>query len=157
MKYFRLLILSMAFILTFAHICSAHGVSGSIVEKTGFLVMVEYDDGEPMAYASMEIHNLKEKLPFQSGWTDKNGRFMFLPDAPGEWQVVVSDGMGHQVALNASVTENMVMSREMDQNDGISHGRSFSRYENALMGISVIFNIFGFLFWWKGRKNNRGH
>jgi len=158
MKFITVPIFYLVLTLFFTHIASAHGVIGAIAEKKALLVTAEYDDGEPMSYGAVEIINLEEKLPFQSGRTDRNGRFLFLPDRAGEWQVTISDGMGHQVIIPAKVNENMAINMEenqMDENQkhGLSHGGSLPRYERILMGISFIFGIFGFLFWWKGRKN----
>ena len=153
MKFITLAIFYLALTLFSAHISWAHGVSGVISEKKALLVTAEYDDGEPMSYGAVEILNLKEKLPFQSGRTDRNGRFLFLPDRAGEWQVTIKDGMGHQVIISTIVNENMAIGMDEKQNHGAVHGGSFPRYERILMGLSFIFGIFGFLFWWKGRQN----
>lgn len=152
MKFITIAIFYLVLTLFSAHISWAHGVSGVISEKKALLVTAEYDDGEPMSYGAVEIFNLKEKLPFQSGRTDRNGRFLFLPDRAGEWQVTIKDGMGHQVIISTTVNENMPIGMDEKKNHGAVHGGS-SRYERILMGLSFIFGIFGFLFWWKGRKN----
>ncbi len=90
-----------------ADIGRTHGVRGRIGSETSILVEVEYDDGEPVSYAAVEVLNLKEKIPFQTGRTDRNGRFLFLPDKPGEWKVVVNDEMGHRVALKTTIDKNI--------------------------------------------------
>ena len=77
-----------------------HGTEGSISKDTGILIFAAYDDAEPMSYAEVEIHGPNSTVPFQKGRTDRNGNFMFQPDSPGQWQVVVRDGMGHQLSLN---------------------------------------------------------
>lgn len=40
---------------------------------------------------------------WQEGRTDPRGRFIFAPERPGEWQVVVDDGQGHRATLVVSV------------------------------------------------------
>jgi len=58
--------------------------------------------------------------------------------------------MGYGAVEIINLEENQM---DTNQKHGFSHGSSLPRYERILMGISFIFGIFGFLFWWKGRKN----
>ena len=82
--------------------------------------------------------------------TDRNGRFCFFPDIPGEWKLVVNDEMGHRLEVRVSVDESMAL--QADQEGGnIGQGR-LSRLERAVIGISIIFGISGILFWWKTLK-----
>ena len=127
-----------------------HGVLGKIIVQKGILVEAEYDDGEPMSYSSTEIFDSEEKLPFQSGRTDRNGRFLFYPDKTGDWKVIVNDGMGHRLALKTHIDKSLVLNTKNNQQTGETS--NFSRYEKALMGISVIFGISGILFWCMGYR-----
>jgi len=129
----------------------SHGVLGRVGSGKGILVEVEYDDGEPMTYASIEIFDSDENLPFQSGRTDRNGRFLFYPDKMGDWKVVVTDGMGHRLALKTNIDKTLNINKTEQQAKSINQG-FLSRYERALIGISIIFGISGIFFWWKGRK-----
>lgn len=129
-----------------------HGVQGRITPQTGMQVKASYDDGKPMQYAAVEVTHADEKLPFQTGRTDRNGCFVFLPDKPGDWQVVVNDGMGHQLSLNTRLDKNL----ESDKESGPEKGEgALSRPEKALMGIAIIFGLSGFFFWWRGRSEMR--
>jgi len=150
MKSITFYLCFIAYILTFADIAWAHGVRGKITSKTGILVEAEYDDGEPMSYAAVEVFILKTKLPFQTGRTDRNGKFLFLPDKPGDWKVVVNDEMGHRLALITNIDKNIDLSKKSEQTD--KYAVSLSRHERVLMGISIIFGIFGVFFWWKGKR-----
>ena len=114
---------------------------------------VEYDDGEPVSYAAVEVLNLEEKIPLQTGRTDRNGRFLFLPDKPGEWKVVVNDEMGHRVALKTTIDKNINLTGNGDQTDTDADAVAVSKYEKVLMGITIIFGMCGFFFWWNGKKN----
>jgi len=67
-----------------------HGVRGK-VGKGRIVVIAQYDTGEPMSYAKVEISAPNSKLPFQSGRINRNGRFCFFPDTPGTWKVVVNE------------------------------------------------------------------
>lgn len=126
----------------------AHGVRGK-VGAGGLVVTAQYDTGEPMSYAKVNISAPGAKLSFQSGRTDRNGRFCFFPDGPGDWKVVVDDEMGHRLEVTVPVDETMAL--QADQQSGESAVSSYSRYQKAMMGISIIFGLFGIFFWWKGR------
>ncbi len=125
----------------------AHGIRGEIISKTGTLVKAEYDDGESMSYAAVEIFCCEKKLPYQTGRTDRNGQFLFLPDKPGIWDITVKDDMGHQLQLKTSIGENNLVRESRD-----NHLQSCTRYQKALTGIAVLSIIFSFFYWWKGRK-----
>ena len=127
----------------------AHGVKGTVKEG-GLVVTAQYDTGEAMSYAKVKISAPGAKLTFQSGRTDRNGRFCFFPDTPGDWKVVVDDEMGHRLEVMVPVNEAKEL--KTDKQAGGSAESSLSRYEKALMGISIIFGISGVFFWWKGKR-----
>ena len=126
---------------------------GRTASETGILVEAEYDDGEPMTYAAVEVLIVNEELPFQTGRTDRNGRFLFFPDQPGDWKVVVNDEMGHRLAVKTSIDGDMNLNKISGQTDKAADGGSFSRDEKALMGVSIIFGISGIFFWWRGKRD----
>jgi len=151
MKFITLWLLVTTCLLAIADDVWSHGVRGRTSSESGILVEAEYDDGEPMSYSSIEIFDSEEKLPFQSGRTDRNGRFIFYPDKMGDWKVVVNDGMGHRLALKTNIDKGLNLKKTKEQAKGITES-SLSRYERALLGISIIFGISGIFFWWKERK-----
>ena len=110
----------------------------------------QYDSGEPMSYAQVKIWPPEGKLLFQSGRTDRNGRFSFFPDVAGNWKVVVDDEMGHRLDMAVPVNEDLVLEKHQDWAGTGKMG--FSRYEKALMGICIIFGVFGIFSCLKGKK-----
>ncbi len=70
---------------------------GSRVIQGGLGLEAFYGDGSPMAYCQVEVFRQGDKLPFQTGATDKNGRFLFFPDPPGSYRIVINDGQGHRL------------------------------------------------------------
>jgi nickel transport protein len=127
----------------------AHGVMGK-VDTGGIVVTAQYDTGEPMSYAKVRISAPGVELSFQSGRTDRNGRFCFFPDASGDWKVVVDDELGHRLEVKVPVNEALTL--QIKEQRGEAGPPSLSRVEKALIGISVIIGISGIFFWWKGKR-----
>ncbi|NVL89507.1 MAG: hypothetical protein HWN69_00735 [Desulfobacterales bacterium] len=130
----------------------SHGVLGRISPGKGILVEAEYDDGEPMSYSSIEIFDSGESLPFQSGRTDRNGRFLFYPDKMGNWKVVINDGMGHRLVLKTAIEKTLDLKKTNEQQAKSIDESSLPKYVRGLIGISIIFGISGIFFWWRSRK-----
>ncbi|MDY6853198.1 MAG: hypothetical protein SWO11_00605 [Thermodesulfobacteriota bacterium] len=137
----------------------SHGVRGRIDSGSGTLVEAKYDDGEPISYAGIEIFDPEGGLPFQTGRTDRNGRFLFYPDMMGNWKVVVNDGTGHRLVLKTEIDSSLNI-KETNERHGrglIMNNSSFLGYARIIVGISIIFGIFGSLLGWacyKRMKDN---
>jgi nickel transport protein len=127
----------------------AHGVEGT-VQEGGITLTALYDSGEPMSYAKVKIAAPRAELTFQSGRTDRNGRFCFFPDKAGEWEVVVDDEMGHRLEVKVPVDEQLAW-KEVGKPEG-SNETVVSRYGKALMGVCILFGLFGVFALAKSRK-----
>jgi nickel transport protein len=128
----------------------AHGVTSKI-DTGGIVVSAMYDTGEAMDYARVTISAPGASLRFQSGRTDRNGRFCFFPDVSGDWKVVVDDEMGHRLEVNVFVDQAMSLQASRE-NEKAGPGY-LTRWQKAIMGVSIIFGISSILFWWRGRKS----
>ena len=127
--------LSIAIVSLWSATCLAHGVRHTVFEGA-FGIEVRYDDKAPMRYSEVKVFSpLDSETEFQQGFTDKNGRFTFFPDSTGIWRVVVDDGMGHAVSEDIEIKEGMKLARE--------NSTSFSRFLGVIIGVSVIFGVFG--------------
>ena len=148
MKCKEIMVLSL---LISAFSCSAfaHGVEGK-VGAGGVVVAAHYDSGEPMSYAKVKIVAPKGQLFFQSGRTDRNGRFCFVPDLAGNWKVVIDDEMGHRLEVKVPVDEKLVLQEGWDNRGPQEVGTS--TFGKAAMGVSIIFGLCGLFLWWKGTK-----
>ena len=146
--YFFLVWQMAALLMTAA--CRAHGVEGYIERMAGYCITAEYDDGEPMSYAAVEIRSPDGDIAFQTGRTDRNGRFMLYPDRPGQWQVLVQDGMGHRLALDLTAdAENPTPPAGPSPVHPEGSGRS--RVTSILAGLAFIFSLFGWIYGWRAR------
>jgi len=128
-----------------------HGVEGS-VQPGGLAVSCRYSTGEPMEYAKVTIFSPGTNQPFQVGHTDKNGRFCFYPDAPGEWRVTAEDGMGHRLEVKVPVTLDQVQGMQVKN---AAPPAATSLFERALVGLSLIFGLAGLLFYWRAVRIKR--
>jgi nickel transport protein len=152
MKYRSLIFSFLAMAAISPALLYAHGVTSKI-DTGGIVVSALYDTGEAMDYAKVTISAPDANLKFQSGRTDRNGRFCFFPDVSGNWKVVVDDEMGHRLEVNVPIDEVMVLRAN---HENVNSERSFlTRYEKAVMGVSIIFGISGILFGWKARKSGK--
>ncbi|WP_157237972.1 hypothetical protein [Desulfobacter curvatus] len=127
-----------------------HGTEGLTEKAEGILISAGYDDGEPMSYAEVEIIGPDSDTPFQKGRTDRNGMFMFRPDRNGLWQIIVSDGMGHRLALEREITDGNGGIKAATPAESVS--RKASRPQGIIMGMSIIFGLFGIAYGWKARS-----
>ena len=152
MKFKILTIFSLAVILLSSQLIHAHGVMSKI-DTGGIVVSAMYDTGDAMDYARVTISAPGANLKFQSGRTDRNGRFCFFPDVSGDWKVVVDDEMGHRLEVHVPVDEAMALQANRE-NENTGPG-FLAPCQKTVMGVSIIFGISGILFWLKGRKTEK--
>ena len=133
--------------------CLAHGVKYKILgSPPGIEVRYEDVRGTPMSYAAVKVYPPDNpSLPFQEGYTDRNGRFVFLPDKPGVWKVEVNDGMGHAVEVEIEVDEEFKTT-----GDSGADGRRLGVWRGILTGVGIIWGLMGTIFYISVRRRNRG-
>jgi len=126
----------------------AHDIEHTIQETKAIAITVYYDGGEPMSYAEVTLYSpLDETVDFQNGRTDSNGCFTFIPDRPGDWKIVVNDGMGHGLVTTIPVQEGMKV-------DIIQSGNP--RLLKLVTGLSAFLGMSGLLFYWRARRATAG-
>ena len=155
-----------AFVLVMAMPFSAfaHGTDYRLIGKEAAIAAeFFYSDKTPMQYAEVLVFSPEsDKVEYQNGRTDQNGRFAFLAETPGEWQVKVNDGMGH--AVHATVTVNPIKP-EPETAGEISGNRlnevtkkKATLFGEASMGVKLVFglsillNLFLGMYVWKRKK-----
>ena len=129
----KLLLLTLTLILATSASVFAHGTGYRHSELKPFALEFMYSTGEKMSYREAKVFSPKdEKFAYQTGRTDENGRFSFVPDVSGKWRVIVRDEEGHQCAAELDVTVNEGVSVPQTQKDLVTR---------AILGVSIIFNI----------------
>jgi nickel transport protein len=132
-------------------VCCSHGVSGT-VGSGGIVIKAEYSNGMPMSYAEIVISAPDTKLPFVTGWTDRNGRFCFFPDINGLYHAAISDELGHKLEMGIPIDQNIAPKEKNTTKSG--SGGMLVKYEKALLGVAIINILFSFLFYIKALRLN---
>ena len=136
----KIFLLGLAFVgLSFSPAYS-HGTGYRHSELKAVVLEFLYSTGERMSYRDARVFSPKDmKFSVQSGRTDEQGRFAFVPDIPGDWRIIVRDEEGHQCEAVITITQEFLDGTEdihiTAENDGIDLAI------RALLGVSIIFNI----------------
>lgn len=104
-KYSMIIVWAVVCSIALSGMAAAHGTGHSLLtgEETVSLAFY-YSDKTPMKYAEVFVFSPGDRdIEHQNGRTDKNGIFVFRPDAAGDWFVKVSDGMGHAAEATVHV------------------------------------------------------
>lgn len=140
MKTKKRSLLFLVLMLTF-HILTSSAHSHAIhydVQQKGLSVKIFYSKTEPASYSQYELYGPGDTEPHQIGRTDKHGVLSFIPDRPGVWKIKVwgesSHGF-HGTTIDVKVDQALELE---------SFGKPLvATYTKLIVGISIIFGIFG--------------
>ncbi len=135
-----------ALVLAGASAVQAHGLEAEIEAQAPFVgLRCAYTNGEP-ADAEVLVYSPDEPgRAFQMLRTDLRGRAAFVPDAPGEWRVVVDDGLGHRADLSVSVGA-----------DGLAQTVPESAGSSSLAQVAAVAAALAALAWaWRKLRSGR--
>lgn len=72
-----------------------HGAHIQARPSQAIEIQATYDSGEPLAEAQVQVYGPEDpQTPRFTGLTDAQGRYLFIPDGPGDWEVSVRQA-GH--------------------------------------------------------------
>ena len=127
----------------------AHGVGYRQSEFKALTLEFFYSTGEKMSYREAKVYSPSDsKFAAQTGRTDEQGRFAFIPDTAGEWRVIVRDEEGHQCEADIVISNEWLTSEGVTgtaNNSSLPEGTEL--FMRALLGVSVIFNIAMLMKW----------
>ena len=120
---------------------AAHTWQGAVA-----LVQFAYAGGEQPTYAKVEVYSPADsKVEFQNGRTDAQGRFAFMPDAPGQWRIIMADNMGHRVEHTVEVSAGHTPAQADVKTAGDTAATpgvgGFSIPLRILLGLSLLANM----------------
>lgn len=140
-------------------IAAAHGVRLSVTAGNDAVVgSASFADGSPMAEAVIELRESTkqdELVTVARSRTHADGRFAVpLPRMPGEFVVVVDDGIGHRAESRLTITVNDSPGDGKNINVSIANPASHdhSHWREWLTGLGYLFGIFGIGSWWLARR-----
>lgn len=127
-----LLLASMPFMM-------AHGVITEVsIESPSIIVKSSYSPSEPLKGASVKVFGHgNEESPYQTGKTDDNGFFAFVPDITGEWIFMVDDQQGHMKKVTITVNDGFFTS----DNNHLSPAAGLPKLTKVLVGLTWIFGL----------------
>lgn len=126
---------------------SAHELALNMrLASPAVVVRAAYGGTEPLPFAKVQVFTAAGKS-FQSGVTDSRGQFAFVPDAAGDWRLVVDDETGHRAEIKIPVSDTFLAGAS-----SASAATSVSRVERALIGIALILGIAGLLYGYRSRR-----
>lgn len=135
----------------------AHGTEGWLEDGKGMQLVARYDDGEPMRFAEVtvtcsELENGSTTV-FQTGNTDRNGIFIFVPDVVGRYRVTVRDEMGHQLVLGKTVQQVQETSvSKLTLSEDRAQSTALSKPIGASAGVAAIFGFCGMVYGWRQKR-----
>jgi nickel transport protein len=127
---------------------AAHDIE-TAVELTPRAVIVRsaYAGTDPVAFAQVEIFSpAQAEVPFQTGRTDTNGMFSFVPDRDGRWLFIIDDELGHRVEKPIQVDR---------AGPAQTAPQGLGTFDKALVGIAIILGISGLIGWHNTRRMTR--
>ncbi len=144
MKLTRLLLLASAIFATWP--ACAHDLQYSVGHGQAVVIRMFYVDNSPFAFEGYEIVREGEKLPYQVGRTDSQGRIAFLPDRAANWRIKAMSEDGHGLDFKISTDAAAMLSG--------AEKPVFERYARIVVGVAVILGLFGFLSLYLKRKKS---
>lgn len=145
MKKFFLITLSILFCFN-ENPGYAHGVGYREISLKTVPLEFFYSTGEKMSYREAKVFSPNDKkFAVQSGRTDEQGRFAFIPDVSGDWRVIVQDEEGHRCEAKINITEEFLTDEnkmtDIKENYENNSPQGSELFIRALLGVSLIFNL----------------
>ena len=128
----------------------AHGVGYRHSELGAVVLEFFYSTGEKMSYREARVFSPKDsKFAVQTGRTDEQGRFAFIPDTSGEGRGIDRDEEGHQCEAKITVSDEWFaedsVAASPQSSSSIPQGMEL--VIRSILGVSIIFNIAMIIRW----------
>jgi len=139
----------------------AHGVTVDISIEGGVVIIgASYSPAQPLVAASVSIHSPAEpENEWQTGRTDKTGHFAFVPDARGEWSIVIDDQKGHMekatVVFTPDLPEKSEITEETVTKPVDPAGNGLNTSHKIVIGLSLLIGITGLFYGLKVRQEQK--
>ena len=138
------ILVSLVFYITIA---LAHGVSYNISHGKAVIINANFSTTIPAKHAKVRIYQGDSALAIQIAQTDENGKFAFLPPAPGTYRIEIaaqSDHGEHKSEFNVEINDDFGVSKYDEL--------AFAKYQGILSVLGIIFGLFGVIALIKSKK-----
>lgn len=127
----------LAALLCLARPAVAHDLQYSVSGAQAVVVKLFFVDNTPFTFEQYEIYRAGDKLPYQVGRTDNQGRIAFLPDRVGTWRIktISEDGHGLDFTLKTDAAAQVAAAEKP----------AYERYGRIVVGVAILLGLFGFL------------
>jgi nickel transport protein len=170
------LIISTLFVLFYSTLAMAHSIRVDMTLKSpAVTIYAGFSKTKPIANAKVEIYAPEAETHYQTGKTDINGNFAFLPNTFGEWKIKIDDEMGHVRNTSISIPKEFFHSDDAEHETDINsiskvvqieteeeiethHHHSHTAITEipllykAIFGLALIFGITGILYGYKANQ-----
>jgi nickel transport protein len=110
-----------------------------------------YGDQGPAPDAYVAVYAPGEPMnEYQTGQTDRNGYFSFVPGGPGDWEIVIDDGTGHRDRKTVSISAG-----SPPESEASALPASQPTWQKLLIGLSLILGLSGFFYGISNRRAQR--
>jgi hypothetical protein len=139
----------------------AHGVTVDVSIEGGVVILgVSYSPTQPLADASVIIYSPAEpENEWQTGRTDKTGHFAFVPDAKGEWSIIIDDQKGHMkkttIAFTPDLPEESEITEETLTKPVDPAGNGLNTTHKIVIGLALFIGITGLFYGLKARQEGK--
>ncbi len=153
---------------------AAHSINFEVSRHAPVVTVKAYfTAASPLVNSSVTIYAPGDPQPYQTGRTDKEGYFAFIPAVTGEWTFVIDDEMGHADKIVVNISESFpdgegdpgaaIEARDEPEvlekpESEIVSGQSIPTIYRVIFGLVIIFGITGIIYGIKARqelhKNN---
>jgi nickel transport protein len=144
---FRSVGLAVSGLLAWPAIALAHGAHIQSRSTDAIEIQASYDSGDPMAEAQVQVFAPDDpQTPVFTGMTDGAGRFVFVPDQPGDWEVSVRQAGHGDIAVIPVAADGAIAA-------GYTDAAGLTPVQRWVMAGAVIWGFVGTaLFFWRGKR-----
>jgi nickel transport protein len=129
----------------------AHGAHIQARTATAMEIQARYDSGEPMAEASVQVFAPDDpQTPVYTGLTDTEGKFVFVPTAPGNWEVSVRQAGHGDIAVVPVESEGAIAST-------FTNDAGLTLLQRGVVAGAVTWGCVGTALYFVRRGKSRAH
>lgn len=125
----------------------AHGAHIQSRTASAVEIQASYDSGEPMAEAQVQVYAPgAPQTPVFTGVTDEAGRYVFVPDQPGDWEIAVRQAGHGDIQVVPVAAEGGLA-------EGFTNDAGLTSVQRVIVAGAVTWGCVGTaLYFWRGKR-----